>query len=138
MLGRKLKKPPIVGLVASISILIILLAYTFVSCPLDNLVGIVTWLCVDIITFAIIYITVSLDVCWLDIFSTQSFQKNISIMIIAIMLIIVGELILTYLDMIAHYEPITIYLIVIMCACFYIISYATRAQKELKQGAVTH
>ena len=123
------KKPPIVGLAIAVSILITLLAYTFVSCPLDDLFLLLVWLVVDLIVFGLAYFVMSVDVPWLEFFKMPKFQRNISLIIVAIAIVIAFELLIIALDILTYGALVHLDLALIVCALFYTLASVESAQK---------
>ncbi len=130
MLGFELRKPPIVGLIVSISILIVLVAYTFILYPLDNFMNIAISLVLDMIVFAAMLLTVSRDVQWLEIFSVPKFQKQIGIFTIVLTAIFVIGMVAVSEDIISQFDASWIFPFVIAWACIVILSCVESAQKK--------
>lgn len=130
MLGFELRKPPIVGLIVSISILIVLVAYTFILYPLDNFMNIAISLVLDMIVFAAMLLTVSRDVQWLEIFSVPKFQKQIGIFTIVLTAIFVIGMVAVSENIISQFDASWIFPFVIAWACIVILSCVESAQKK--------
>lgn len=131
MLGWELRKPPIAGLIASISILIVMVAYTFIVFPLDNLMGIIASLVLDIIVFVTTLLVASRDVQWLEIFAVPKFQKWIGILTIVLAIILVIGMVAVSEDVISQFDASWIFPFVIAWACIVILSYVESAQKKI-------
>ena len=130
MFGWELRKPSIVGLMAAISILIVLVAYTFIAFPLDNLIEIVVSLVLDIIVFATVLVVVSRDVQWFEIFSVPKFQKRIGITMIVLAVIFVIGIAAVSEDMISQLDASWLFPCVIALASIYVLSDIAIAPKE--------
>lgn len=131
MFGWELRKPSIVGLMASISILIVLVTYTFIVYSLDDLTEIIFSLVLDIAVFATILVVVCRDVQWLEIFSVPKFQKRIGITTIVLAVIFVIGMVAISEDMISQFDASWFFPCVIALACMYILSDIASAQKEI-------
>ena len=131
MLGYELKKPSIAGLMASISVFIVMVAYTFIA-PLNDLVELVIFLCVDILVFAVMLLTVSRDVQWLEIFSLPKFQKQIGIITIVLAIIFVIGMVAVSYDLYPQIYAaiILIFLVGIFSQLIYLC--AISAKKDFK------
>ena len=131
MLGYELKKPSIAGLMASISVFIVMVAYTFIA-PLNDLVELVIFLCVDILVFAVMLLTVSRDVQWLEIFSLPKFQKQIGIITIVLAIIFVIGMVAVSYDLYPQIYAAIILIFLVGIFSQLIYSCAICAKKDLK------
>lgn len=131
MLGYKLKKPPIAGLMASISVFIVMVAYTFIA-PLNDLVELMIFLCVDIIVFAVMLLTASRDVQWLEIFSIPKFQKQIGIITIVLAIIFVISMVAVSYDLYPQVYAAIILIFLVGIFSQLIYSCTISAKKDLK------
>lgn len=131
MLGNKLKKPPIAGLMASISVFIVMVAYTFIA-PLNDLVELVIFLCLDILVFAAMLLTVSRDVKWLELFSVPKFQKQIGIITITLAIIFVIGMVAVSEGMFSQINAAVILFAMVGVFSQLIYSCTEIAKKELK------
>ncbi len=131
MLGYELKKPSIAGLMASISVFIVMVAYTFIA-PLNDLVELVIFLCVDILVFAVMLLTVSRDVQWLEIFSLPKFQKQIGIITIVLAIIFVIGMVAVSYDLYPQIYAAIILIFLVGIFSQLIYSCAISAKKDFK------
>lgn len=132
MLGHKLKKPPIAGLMASISVFIVMVAYTFIA-PLNDLVELAIFLCLDTIVFVAMLLTVSRDIQWLEIFSVSKFQKQIGIITIVIAAMFAIGMVAVSQYEFDQINAAAILITMVGLISTLIYSCAESAKKELKQ-----
>lgn len=131
MLGYELKKPPIAGLMASISVFIVIVTYTFIA-PLNDLVERVIFLCLDIIVFAAMLLTASRDIQWLEIFSVPKFQKQIGIITIVIAVMFAIGMVAVSQDKFSQINAAIILIFLVGIFSQLIYSCAISAKKDLK------
>lgn len=131
MLGWEVRKPSIIGLMVSISIFMVFVAYTFLVYSLDNLVEAVLSLVLDILVFVIILLTASRDVQWLEIFSMPKFQKGIGIIAIVLAVISVIGMVAVSEGVISQIDASWILPFTVSVACMIILSDIANAQKEI-------
>ncbi|WP_400203805.1 hypothetical protein [Candidatus Methanomassiliicoccus intestinalis] len=79
-----MRRPPIVGLVGAVSLLVIMLLCTYKVGNLDDPIELAAWLFIDLIIFGVLCRVILMDVQWLKIFSTPTFQGYMSALIIVV------------------------------------------------------
>lgn len=131
MFGWKVRKPSIVGLMFSIAILAVMLTYTFVTSPLNDLIWIAAQLFLDLAAFALILLTVSLDVQWLEIFAMSKFQKQIGILAIAVAAVFVIGMIIVSRNASLQDNVAVMFIFVVGLACTVIRSFIEFDTKEV-------
>lgn len=131
MFVYKLRKPPIAGLMASISVFIVMVAYTFIA-PLNDLVELVIFLCLDIIVFVAMLLTASRDIQWLEIFSVPKFQKQIGIITIVIAVTFAIGMVAVSQDKFSQINAAIILIFLVGIFSQLIYSCAICAKKDLK------
>lgn len=132
MFGWELRKPSIVGLMASISILIVLVTYTFIVYSLDDLMEIIFSLVLDVAVFVTILLVVCRDVQWLEIFSVPKFQKQIGIITIVIAVMFAIGMVAVSQDKFSQINAAIILIFLVGIFSQLIYSCAISAKKDLK------
>lgn len=84
-----MRRPPIVGLASAVSIFAIMLLYTYEIYDPNDQLGLAIWLVFDLLIFGLAYRVISMDVQWLELFSTKIFQICASIFILIFTAIII-------------------------------------------------
>lgn len=136
MFGWKLrKKPPIVGLAISLSILIMLLALTLLIFSTEDHIGIALGVILDLIVFGFAYFAMSIDVQWIELLTMPKFQRNISMIVLAVAIIIACLMAVKSFEVIEYGTLFVICIATLSCALFFILGSVESAQKTINHVA---